>query len=60
VTYADYKRCNDSLAALLKPDLTPPERAVAGVEGWILGGGLILDLMDLPTAAAVVEYVCGD
>jgi len=21
----------------LKPDLTPPERAVAQVEGWILG-----------------------
>ena len=28
---------NDSLAAFLKPDLTPPERAVAQVEGWILG-----------------------
>jgi hypothetical protein len=26
-----------SLAAFLKPDLTPPERAVAQVEGWILG-----------------------
>jgi len=26
-----------SLAALLKPELTPPERAVAQVEGWILG-----------------------
>jgi hypothetical protein len=26
-----------SLAALLKPDLTPPERTVAQVEGWILG-----------------------
>ena len=25
------------LAALLIPDLTPPERAVAQVEGWILG-----------------------
>ena len=25
------------LAAFLKPDLTPPERAVAQVEGWILG-----------------------
>jgi hypothetical protein len=28
-----------SLAAFLKPDLTPPERAVAQVEGWILGVG---------------------
>ncbi len=26
-----------SLATFLKPDLTPPERAVAQVEGWILG-----------------------
>ncbi len=26
-----------SLAAFLEPDLTPPERAVAQVEGWILG-----------------------
>jgi hypothetical protein len=26
-----------SLAAFLKPDLTPPERAAAQVEGWILG-----------------------
>ena len=26
-----------SLAAFLKPGLTPPERAVAQVEGWILG-----------------------
>jgi hypothetical protein len=26
-----------SLAAFLKPDLTPPELAVAKVEGWILG-----------------------
>ncbi len=26
-----------SLIAFLKPDLTPPERAVAQVEGWILG-----------------------
>ena len=26
-----------SLAAFLKPDLTPPERTVAQVEGWILG-----------------------
>jgi hypothetical protein len=26
-----------SLAALLKPDLTPSDRAVAQVEGWILG-----------------------
>jgi hypothetical protein len=26
-----------SLAVFLKPDLTPPERAVARVEGWILG-----------------------
>jgi hypothetical protein len=26
-----------TLAVFLKPDLTPPERAVAQVEGWILG-----------------------
>ena len=26
-----------SLLAFLKPDLTPPERAIAQVEGWILG-----------------------
>jgi hypothetical protein len=33
-----------SLAAFLKPDLTSPERAVAQVEGWILGvPGLIRD-----------------
>jgi len=33
-----------SLAAFLKPDLTPPERVVAEVEGWILGvPGLICD-----------------
>jgi hypothetical protein len=25
------------LAALLKPDLTPSERLVAEIEGWILG-----------------------
>jgi hypothetical protein len=28
---------NGSLSLLLKPDLTAPERAVAQVEGWILG-----------------------
>jgi len=28
---------NGSLEELLKPDLTPPERTVAQVEGWILG-----------------------
>jgi len=28
---------NSSLAAFLKPDLTPPERTLAQVEGWILG-----------------------
>ena len=28
---------DSSLAAFLKPDLTPPERAMAQVEGWILG-----------------------
>jgi hypothetical protein len=33
---------NGSLAAFLKPKLTPPERTVAQVEGWILGvSGLI-------------------
>ena len=26
-----------SLAALLNPDLSPPERTLAQVEGWILG-----------------------
>ncbi len=28
---------NGSLATLLKPDLTPPERTIAQIEGWILG-----------------------
>jgi hypothetical protein len=28
---------DDSLGAFLKPELTPPERAVAQIEGWILG-----------------------
>ena len=28
---------NGSLAGFRKPDLTPPERTVAQVEGWILG-----------------------
>jgi hypothetical protein len=28
---------NGRLAACLNPDLTPPERTVAQVEGWILG-----------------------
>jgi hypothetical protein len=28
---------NGSLSAFLKPNLTPPERTVAQVEGWILG-----------------------
>ncbi|MGA7450865.1 MAG: hypothetical protein WBW73_06170 [Rhodoplanes sp.] len=33
---------NGSLVTFLKPDLTPPERVVAQVEGWILGvSGLI-------------------
>jgi hypothetical protein len=31
---ADY---DGSLAALLNPDLSPPERTLAQVEGWILG-----------------------
>ena len=26
-----------TLAGFLKPDLTPPERTTARVEGWILG-----------------------
>jgi hypothetical protein len=26
-----------ALAALLRPDLTPPERTLARLEGWILG-----------------------
>jgi len=29
--------CDGSLAAFLDPDLSPPERALAQVEGWILG-----------------------
>lgn len=28
---------NDMLMGLLKPDLSPTERAVAEVEGWVLG-----------------------
>jgi hypothetical protein len=28
---------SNNLAAFLKPALTPPERTVARVEGWILG-----------------------
>ena len=28
---------DDSLGAFLKPELPPPERAVAHIEGWILG-----------------------
>ena len=28
---------DDSLGAFLKPELPPPERAVARIEGWILG-----------------------
>jgi hypothetical protein len=28
---------NGSLATFLKPDLAPPERTVAQIEGWILG-----------------------
>lgn len=28
---------NGSLAAFLNPDLSPPERTLAQVEGWILG-----------------------
>ena len=36
-----------SLAAFLNPDLGPPERAVAQVEGWILGvPGLIRERRD--------------
>jgi hypothetical protein len=31
--------CNGSLADFLRPALTPSERALAGVEGWILGAG---------------------
>lgn len=29
--------CNGNLASYFSPNLTPPERAVAQVEGWILG-----------------------
>jgi hypothetical protein len=28
---------NGSLVAFLKPELSPPERTLAQVEGWILG-----------------------
>ena len=28
---------NGTLATFLKPDLTPPERILAKVEGWVLG-----------------------
>jgi hypothetical protein len=39
-----------SLAAFLKPVLTPSERAVAQVEGWILGvaGSALKPVLDLP------------
>jgi hypothetical protein len=38
---------NGSLAAFLKPELTPPERVVVQVEGWILGvPGLIRSDVD--------------
>ena len=41
------------LAAFLKPDLTPHERTVAQVEGWILGvAGLTHDWQN-PTGAIV-------
>ena len=46
------------MAAVLKPDLTPPERAVAQVEGWILGVlGLIRahGEMDDPASTACNE-----
>jgi len=37
VAWLSHADRNGSLAKLLKPDLTPPEAAVARVEGWILG-----------------------
>lgn len=37
-----------TLAALLKPDLSPPERALAQVEGWILG---VTNSIDRPIRA---------
>jgi hypothetical protein len=38
----------DSLAALLNPDLSPPERTLAQLEGWILGvPGLIRSVKGL-------------
>jgi hypothetical protein len=53
---------NGSLAALLKPDLAPRERAVAQVEGWILGApGLIRSGKqrdDSGTSAACDQSVC--
>jgi hypothetical protein len=43
-----------SLAGFLNPRLTPPERDVARVEGWILGvPGLIRESDDEPERAAV-------
>jgi hypothetical protein len=37
---------NGSLVAFLNPDLSPPERTLAQVEGWILGvSGLIRELI---------------
>jgi hypothetical protein len=38
---------NGSLSALLKPNLAPPERAVAQVEGWILGVRAVQRTLDL-------------
>jgi hypothetical protein len=44
-----------SLAAFLKPDLTPPERTLAQVEGWILGvPGLIRD--PVPNEARIQSH----
>ncbi len=41
-----------SLAAFLKPDLTPPERTVAQVEGWILGVPGLIRSDGKPASAA--------
>ena len=38
-----------SLAAFLNPDLSPPERTLARVEGWILGVANLADLTSTVT-----------
>lgn len=47
-----------SLATFLKPDLTPPERAVAQVEGWILGVTNSIDTPPSRKAAGQMTKAC--